>query len=141
MARHVVSPNQPRKTSEGEIGTGVQAPVQGGSLGVPEAIAKVPSLAESFVGSARRDPLERSADVAPKRYRVIGGPQRTPGRISVMYDGARSDWAMGKEVTHLTHNLDLLRAQGLILEEIKDNTVPTLLEGEYPPIPEATIDA
>jgi hypothetical protein len=125
MARHTPGSKAQAPTS---VGTGEQAPVQGGALGVPEASNTVRTMADTSVGSARRGPLDKAEEVAPKRYVITGGPQRQPGRVTVMYDGVRSDWPIGKEVTELTHDLGLLRRQGIVLQEVEEPVIPLVPE-------------
>ncbi len=138
MARHTLS--KQAQDAKNDVGAGDQAPIQGGALGVPEAKAPTLPIGPSLAGSARSDPLDHAPGVPPTRFRVVGGPQRQPGRVSVMYEGARSEWPLGKEVTALTHDLALLRRQGIRLEEVKDDEAPADDMSGVPPIPAPQID-
>lgn len=100
-------------TGDGKL---TPAPMKGGSYGViPEAVQKVHFHAGT--------PMRRgNAPVArkPKTFIVVGGPLNAQGRITFVYDHQRVSVMRGKEVTENTYDIDLLRRQGVQLEEVVD---------------------
>lgn len=96
--------------------------LQGGSLGVPVQVNTNPVLAPV------REP--RETEKVTQQYRVVNGGM-------VMYDGCRVAIRAGKLVDETTHNLDLLKRQGIILETIKSNEPPKAesLQPDAPPLP------
>jgi hypothetical protein len=89
------------------------AGTKGGAPGVLPEVRALPQPGVPFV-SAARAPRDLSGETipTPRTFRVLnGGP--------VVYDGARFTINPGKIVTDVTHDVDLLKRQGIVLEELR----------------------
>jgi hypothetical protein len=56
--------------------------------------------------------------VLVKRYRVMNEPQAGKPGTPILYDGCLTHLPKGKVVTSTTHDLELLRSQGIELSEL-----------------------
>lgn len=113
MARHVVK--QRADSSEASSESVVDQPTMpGGASGMPVDPNPQSTIFHGIddIAPARSvDDPERNR--LPKQYRVVGGPEQ------VMYDGQKIRMIAGKIYSENAVDLDLLRRQGVQLEEIK----------------------
>lgn len=92
--------------------------MRGGSFGIiPEAEKRVhfhlgKPLAQGQTG--------RSAPKPPKKFIVTDGPRNGTGKVTFMYDHQRVAVSIGKEILETAYDVDMLRRQGVRLEEIVD---------------------
>lgn len=99
-------------TGDGKL---IPTPLKGGSYGIiPEAEQRVTFHAGS---TQRRDAVPARK---PKTWIITDGPRNAQGRITFVYDHQRVSVGYGKEVTENTYDIDLLRRQGVKLEEVVD---------------------
>lgn len=125
MARNIpkkgdsVIPPEEAQESSVEVQDEEQSPEVGGALGVlPDSRPIAPAGGRHIIGSAKR----ASATVAPaiKKFRVVGSTGRHDGsgHPLVMYESSVTRLSVGKVYGENEVDLDLLRAQGVLLEEI-----------------------
>lgn len=117
---------------EGKLQQAAMPGMRGGSYGViPEAEKRVNFFGAHMGGTARKAPPTRK----PKTFVVVGPINAPGGRISFVYDHQRVSVLPGKEVTENAYDLDILRKQGIRLEEVVDPIA------EEQPVLEAVEDA
>ena len=115
MARHVV---RTRAESTDKVeGTAVADVVTmpGGAAGVPDDPNPRSTVIHGIddIAPARPEPDEDRKRL-PRQFRVIGGP------AEVLYDGGRVRMVPGKVYTENSVDLDLLRRQGVQLQEVME---------------------
>ena len=115
-------------TGDGKLGTAQMAGVRGGSFGViPEAEKRVSFYGTHITGKGHKAPVAKQ----PKKFVVIGPINAPGGRVSFVYDHQRVSVMPGKEMSENAYDLDIIRKQGIKLEEVIDPL------GEQEPILEA----
>jgi len=90
------------------------SPMVGGTSGQPEDPNPRATRIHGIDDVAPSGTRDDRPVVEPKRYRVVGGPP------SVMYGGGSVRMVLGKIVTDASTDVDLLRRQGVVLEELKE---------------------
>lgn len=107
MARHQPNKHTQLADDTASIAEGTTQ-IPGGAEGfIPDAATVIPGVRS--VGAAT--PAEPGPKV--QRFRVVNG-----GRIN--YDSSLVRIPAGKEVSELTHDLSVLRGQGIVLEPIAE---------------------
>lgn len=90
------------------------ATMPGGAPGVPEDPNLRSALIHGLDDIAPARSVEPEQNLQPKRWRVVGGPSE------VMYEGARLRVMPGKVYPDNCVDLDLLRRQGVQLQEVSE---------------------
>lgn len=103
----------------------VSHPMPGGAAGVV-ATSSIPTTPQLI------DPNEPGRQARAKEFMIVDGPrdQRT-GNIRFMDQGYGVLLRPGKIVTSATHDLDLMRRQGLRLDPMPDPTPPVEEERDF----------
>jgi hypothetical protein len=110
MARHIPSKDPVAAASGGAEEAELTAEAPGGAPGVLPEPVRVVHIPGTVSPAANRELPNRPA-VEARRFRVVaGGP--------VLYDSARVDMRTGKIIADNQYDLDLLRRQGIVLEEV-----------------------
>ena len=125
MARNAV---RKATATEQQAVPGEVPPLKGGTLGVPSAQAKLSTLPKGMVGSTRR---REEGVPGGRRYEVVGGPDMVtyPGQGKVRL-------LRGKIVSDQSCDIELLKRQGVKLQEIMPDPVPVEPEPEVEKEPE-----
>jgi hypothetical protein len=119
MARHITKRGPTLDNGQAKPETAAPRfipPVAGGSSGAPPdpnpKRTRVGVGLADIVPAPDRSSDERASCPPPKRYRVVGGPDK------VMYAGVQTIVRPGKIYTEGSVDLDFLRGQGVVLEEM-----------------------
>jgi hypothetical protein len=102
--------NAPSKIKQDQEQTGVEQPMKGGALGVPEPARALTALPQQMLSSLRR----QKADAGPqaRQWRVVGGP------AMITYRNSRMPLKIGRVMSEASCDVDLLRRQGVMFEEV-----------------------
>lgn len=113
MARNIPG-KQSSKSSEAD-----RPAVPGGSSGLFEEMAVPLGTVGQAVEPSRVDPWADRPTVPVRHFVVRSGPQMERGRIRAYYNGCTINLAPGKIIADNQYDLDLLRRQGIVLEEVQ----------------------
>jgi hypothetical protein len=120
MARHVVRTRAEGAEKTETVRDGVAADLAampGGATGVPDDPNMRSTVIHGIDDIAPAKPeLDEDRKRLPRQFRVTGGP------AEVLYDGGRVRMIPGKVYTENSVDLDLLRRQGVQLQEVTETT-------------------